>query len=142
MENKPSIIYLDIDGTILAKDGTPAIGAMDLIQYCVGNFSTYWLTTHCKGDASVTFKHVKRYFPEESHQYLKKIQATNWGAMKTDALNFSEDFIWFDDYLMQAELQVLEDHGAESNHIMINLEENPYQLEEMLTYLVSVKNNA
>ena len=141
MKNNLTSVYLDIDGTILTKDGVPAHGATELIQYCVENFDTYWLTTHCKGDAEVTLKHVKRYFPEESHQYLKKIQATNWGAMKTDALNFSEDFIWFDDYLMQVELQVLEDNNAESKHIMINLEEDPHQLEEMLEYLKTFKQN-
>lgn len=141
MKNSLTSIYFDIDGTILTKDGTPAHGAIELIQYCVENFDTYWLTTHCKGDAEVTMKHIKRYFPEGSHQYLAKIQATNWGAMKTDTLNFSEDFIWFDDYLMQAELQVLEDHGAESKHIMINLEENPYQLEEILEYVKTFKQN-
>ncbi|MBP6949249.1 MAG: hypothetical protein KBC41_03670 [Candidatus Pacebacteria bacterium] len=139
MNNSLQAVYIDIDGTILNKNGIPAHGATELIQFCVENFDTYWLTTHCKGDAEVTMKHIKRYFPDASHQYLAKIQATNWGAMKTDALNFSEDFIWFDDYLMQAELQVLEDYGAESNHIMINLEENPYQLEEMLEYVKTFK---
>jgi len=133
------IIYLDIDGTILNKDGTPAYMATELIKYCVENFDTYWLTTHCKGDAKQTFKHVSRYFPTESHQYLEKIKPTNWGALKTDALDFSKDFVWFDDYLMHSELVVLEDHGAESKHIMINLDENPQQLEEMLEYLQDYK---
>lgn len=137
MKNILTTVYLDIDGTILNKDGSPAIGSMELIQFCVENFETYWLTTHCKGDASITMRHVKRYFPENFHTHLEKIQATNWGALKTDALDFSKEFIWFDDYLMQSELKVLEDHNAENKHIMVNLEENPRQLEEMLEYLRS-----
>lgn len=133
--SKLTTIYLDIDGTILNKDGQPAHASEEFIIYCVTHFDTYWLTTHCKGDAEVTFKHIKRYFPDSLHPYLRRIKSTNWGAEKTDALDFSKEFIWFDDYLMHSELKVLEDKHAESKHIMINLEENAYQLEEMLEYL-------
>jgi hydroxymethylpyrimidine pyrophosphatase-like HAD family hydrolase len=135
-------VYLDIDGTILNKKGIPAYKANDFIKCCVDNFDTYWLTTHCKGDAVVTFQHIKKHFPEEIHSYLKKIKGTNWGALKTDALDFSKEFVWFDDYLVQSELKLLEENNAENKHIMINLEENPYQLEEMIEYLNQIITNA
>jgi hypothetical protein len=129
------LLYLDIDGTLLNKNGTPANGASELIKYCVENFDTHWLTTHCKGDSEITFRHIKRFFPEETHTYLKQIKATNWGALKTDALDFSKDFIWLDDYLLQTEYLILEKNKVEHKHLMIYLEENPYQLEEILTFL-------
>lgn len=132
---KITTIYLDIDGTILQKDGSFAYMAPELIKYCTDNFDTYWLTTHCKGDSKNTLTYIKPYFPEEIHPYLEKIKPTNWGAMKTDGIDFSKNFIWLDDYLMGAEFKVLEEKKVEASHLMINLEENPFQLEEILKFL-------
>ena len=32
-----------------------------------------------------------------------------WGALKTDAIDFSSEFIWLDDYIMNAEFSVLKE---------------------------------
>ena len=35
-----------------------------------------------------------------------------WGALKTDAIDFSSEFIWLDDYIMNVELSVLKENGC------------------------------
>ena len=51
--------------------------------------------------------------------------------MKTDGINFSEKFIWLDDDLWEDELQVLEQHSATDNFILIDLKKNPDQLKDV-----------
>ena len=40
---------------------------------------------------------------------MKCIKPTDWGTLKTDAIDFGEEFYWLDDYPFQAELNVLKD---------------------------------
>ena len=46
-------VYLDIDGVLLANDNSLANYAQEFLSYVLTQFSdtTYWLTTHCQGDA-------------------------------------------------------------------------------------------
>src|SRR3990167_10498298 len=96
-------IYLDIDGVILANDLQKAKHAEEFLKYLTDNHHVYWLTTHCKGDAEYTVNHISRYFEPETIEVLKKIKPTNWQTNKTEAINFKEPFLWFDDFLFEAE---------------------------------------
>lgn len=52
-----------------------------------------------------------------------------WGALKTDAIDFSSEFIWLDDYIMNAELAVLKENGCADSVYRIDLErENLYNI--------------
>ena len=48
---KPNI-YLDVDGVILANENHAANYAHEFLELVTKNYPTYWLTTHCLGDAS------------------------------------------------------------------------------------------
>lgn len=37
-----------------------------------------------------------------------KILPTDWGVLKTDAIDLDSDFVWFDDILFETERMVLE----------------------------------
>ena len=37
-----------------------------------------------------------------------KVLPTDWGALKTDAIDMDSDFVWFDDNLFESESMVLE----------------------------------
>jgi len=123
-------IYLDIDGVIITKDGKPANHSKEFLKYITANHEVYWLTTHCKGDASYTFNYISRDFPKDIHPYLKKIKATNWQTNKTEAIDFTKSFIWLDDYIFESEKKVL--NIFSNNWVEINLKTNPDQLEELL----------
>lgn len=135
-------IYLDIDGVLLANDQHAANHADEFLQAVLGKYpdSTYWLTTHnWKGEnraKEVLSPHLK----PETVKLLDKIKPSEWDELKTDAINFDEDFIWFDDDLWPDELNVLEKHEAVHNFIMVDLEKNPNLLSELTQVIRSQKN--
>lgn len=125
-------IYLDIDGVILANDKQPALHAKEFLSYFINRYPVYWLTTHCKGDADYTINHIHRYFDLETILLLKKIKPTNWSFSKTEAIDFSQPFIWFDDQVFEFEKEQLRKHTCLSSWINVDLRENPNHLKDIL----------
>ena len=102
-------IYLDIDGVLLANENNLAIGAEEFIEFVVKNYPTYWLTTHfMDGDPSLAVENVGRLCKPKTVEFLKRIKPTKWKVAKTEAIDFSEPFLWFDDDLYDDEREVLD----------------------------------
>jgi len=126
-------IYLDIDGVLLANDKEVARHADKFLQAVLKKYpnSTYWLTTHnWKGEnraKEVLAPHLK----PETVAMLDKIKSSEWDDLKTDAINFEQDFLWFDDDLWPNELNVLEEHEATHNFIMVDLYKDPDLLDKL-----------
>lgn len=123
-------IYLDIDGVLLANDLNPANHADEFLHYILDKYpdSTYWLTTHCQGDASVPVQHIGHLFDTKTVELLKKIKPTAWDLAKTRAIDFSQPFLWFDDDLFYEEKQDLLKRGVLDNWIEVDLTKNEDQL--------------
>lgn len=123
-------IYLDIDGVLLANDLHPANHANEFLRKVLTEYpdTTYWLTTHCHGDASVPIQHIGHLFDTDALALMKKIKPTSWETAKTRAIDFSQPFLWFDDDLFYEEKQTLIDHGALDNWIEVDLAKNPDSL--------------
>jgi hypothetical protein len=117
-------IYLDIDGVLLANDKNPAKHADDFIKYVIGNYPVYWLTTHCKADDNYAAELLERYFSEETMKYIRKIKPTTWNTWKTEAIDFSKPFLWFDDDLFEKERLELEKYGVLENWIEADIRKN------------------
>ena len=103
-------IYFDIDGVIRGV-ASPKEDIMVLLRFCMDNYpgAVYWLTTHCRGGENHVYYALKGEFPEEFVEELcQKVLPTEWGALKTDAIDMDSDFVWFDDNLFEAERIVLE----------------------------------
>jgi hypothetical protein len=138
-------IYLDIDGVILLDDlenrGRGAL-SLSLFLATIGNLQAdgvlkiYWLTTHCKNGSDVqVMKYLESSMIEELDLDLikrMKIQPTVWGEHKTDAIDFSEDFLWLDDDATLQEREVLKAYNAEHKLIDIDLRKNKYQLKDIV----------
>jgi len=129
-------VYLDIDGVLLANELYPAMHAAEFIKYVLTNYpdTTYWLTTHCQGDASRPVNDIADKFDEETVELLKKIKPTTWmdSPLKTDAIDFTKPFLWFDDDLFVKEREVLVEHGVLDNWIEVNLQKDPDALGKFL----------
>ncbi len=71
-------IYLDIDGVLLANDLTPANYSKEFLATILERYpyTTYWLTTHCDGDASVPIQHIGHLFDKETTELMKMIKPT------------------------------------------------------------------
>jgi hypothetical protein len=121
-------IYLDIDGVLITKDGGPAHGVLEFLKYITDNHQACWLTTHCRGDAETAVRYLQDKLPAEAMPFLRKIKATSWQTLKTEAIDFSQDFRWLDDYAMQAELDVLAKNKAKDRLMMIDLRGNKNML--------------
>lgn len=76
-------IYLDIDGVILANDKRVANYSHEFIDHLVNKYPVYWLTTHCRGDASYTVNHLRMFFNSETMKLIERILPTNWDILKT-----------------------------------------------------------
>lgn len=127
-------IYLDIDGVLLINESNLAPHADEFLQYVINTFpeSTYWLTTHVwKGENRIN-QVLAPLLSEETKILLPKVKTTEWGELKTDAINFDEKFLWFDDDLWPDELKALEDHKATDSFIMVDLTKHPNQLKDFI----------
>jgi len=128
-------IYLDIDGVLIANDANPAKYADDFIKYVVSKFpdSTYWLTTHCRQKENYTIPLLSRFFSEEAMKYLRQIKPTEWDIFKTEGIDFSLPFLWFDDDLFEGEKKELVKHNALDNWIEVDYYKDENQLKKFLT---------
>lgn len=128
-------IYLDIDGVLLANDLTPARHAKEFLQKVIDLYprTTFWLTTHCQGDADVPIQHIGHLFDEETVGLMKFIKPTSWETAKTRAIDFSRPFLWFDDDLFYEEKQTLLEHDVFDNLITVDLKKDPDQLGKFVT---------
>ncbi len=102
-------IYLDIDGVLLANDKEAARHADKFLQAVLEKYpdSTYWLTTHNWRGENRAKKVLAPHLNLETVEFLDKIKPSEWNDLKTDAIDFEQDFLWFDDDLWPNELSVL-----------------------------------
>lgn len=135
-------IYFDIDGVILANDKQPALHVKEFLKYFIDRYPAYWLTTHCKGDAKYTVSHIQSYLDKETLELVKKIKPTNWSYSKTEGIDFSEPFIWFDDYIFEFEKQELAKHNSLNSWIKVDLSENINHLKDILDLFKDLNTNS
>ncbi len=115
-------LYLDIDGVLLTTKQTKASeNSEELIEFIIGHFNCYWLTTHCKGNAEPALKYLGKYFNEPTIEKLKKVMATNWETLKTEAIDFSTDFFWLEDCPFDSEIAVSRDNLVTNHLIVVDL---------------------
>lgn len=128
-------LYLDIDGVLIRKDGTPAEGLVEFLQFATEHFDCYWLTTHCDGDVKSPFLYLVGKVQAEALPCLEKIKPTRFGLRKTDAIDFTSDFYWLDDTVFESEQAVLREKGYLDRFILIDLLSHPQQLFLTLKFL-------
>jgi len=126
-------VYLDIDGVLLVNETHAANYADEFLQTILTRYpnSTYWLTTHNWSGENRAKEVLAPYLKSETVKLLDKIQPTAWDELKTDAINFDEDFLWFDDDLWPDELKALEAHEAAEQFILVKLDEDPDMLKKL-----------
>lgn len=126
-------IYLDIDGVLLVNNNELANFAHEFLEYVTSRYPTYWLTTHCRGDIANTNAFLERTFPPETLLVAQRIHPTNWRTNKTEAIDFSQPFLWFDDDLFEGERQELIKHHVLDNWIEVDFRKDINYLQRFLT---------
>lgn len=127
-------IYLDIDGTLIHEDieqaGKPAEGLEEFLL-ALRPHDTYWLTTHCMhGDPQHASRLLKKSVPTSLYADVDRIKPTRWDVQKTEAIDFSDEFIWFDNDVMASERDVLRKRALGDRQwlIEVDLVDNPKRL--------------
>ena len=130
-------IYLGIDGVLLINDKHAAPHADEFLQHVLEKYpdSTFWLTTHNWQGENRTKEVLTPYLKPETVELLDRVKPSEWKELKTDAIDFSRDFLWFDDDLWPDELKVLEDNNATGRFVMINLDKDPDMLKKLIDVL-------
>ena len=129
-------IYLDIDGTMIHEDRwdmqNPAAAGLEDFIVALRPYETYWLTTHCTtGGTEKARSIMKAVLPESLHSDIDRIKGTVWSDMKTEALDWDSDFIWFDNDIFEAEWKVLERCKENQSVVQVDLRSNPEHLIEI-----------
>ena len=122
-------IYLDIDGTLLNRDGSSADGLHDFISYLTKHHTCFWLTTHCRHDGDIEHVHdyLRPRLSAATFQLIKSVLPTRWNILKTEAIDFNEDFLWFDDSVMVSERNELKLHDSINGLQIVDLEKEGLQ---------------
>lgn len=118
---------------LLANDYNMANYCHDFLEFVTANFEVYWLTTHCRGDARTAVNRLSLVFPPETLELTKNIKPTSWTTAKTEAIDFTAPFLWFDDDLFDDERDDLDRHGLLNNWIEVDLAKNENQLRNFIT---------
>lgn len=135
-------IYFDIDGVIRGV-ASPKEDVMALLRYCLDNYpgKIYWLTTHCRGGENHTDFALRGEFPDEFVDELyAKILPTDWGTLKTDAIDMDSDFVWFDDNLFEMEKAALEQNYVLDGFFRMN-PRDPAMAKKALEFLKSFRSS-
>lgn len=127
-------IYLDIDGVVLASERELALHADEFLRAVLTKYpdSTYWLTTHQWRGEDRTRELLLPMLEQETVELLEKIKPTEWGRWKTEAIDFSEPFLWFDDDLFPEEEAALRQHDALDHFVKVDLARDPHQLKKLI----------
>lgn len=132
-------IYLDIDGTMIHENLAESIPAIGLAEFIIAlrPHTTYWLTTHCRdGNPERPREIMKQYLPAELHVDIDRIKPTVWDILKTEGIDWSKDFIWFDNDIRDAEWKMFAQSKEGQSFIEVDLRTNPIHLLEITKDLI------
>ena len=121
-------IYLDINGVLLTKNLEPALFVNYFLNKALKKNKVYWLTTHSKSQKENPINYLAQFFDKETLELMKLINMPKWNVLKTEAIDFTQEFLWFDDSLLQAEEAVLKGKGKYNSWVKVDLDNNPKQL--------------
>jgi len=139
---KDKILYIDIDGVLLGAQAAgnhevvQAERALEFLDFALKYFDCYWLTTHSRdGDTGNLMNYLKQYCNDDFFEFAKLIKPTAWDTFKTEAVDFSTDFYWIDNQILQAEKDILSKHECLYRWIQVDTRKEPDGLKRVIAVL-------
>jgi hypothetical protein len=114
--NRKPRLYIDVDGVILGLYGEPEEFQMrpavnSFLRWADEHFECVWLTAWgARANALVRMCQFNREFP-----------AAVWHRSKTEGIDFTGEWFWIDDDLLDGERVDLEEHAVLDRHIRVDL---------------------
>jgi len=112
--------------------------AAEFVDFLLGRYEVYWLTTHCCGDAQAVLDYLGRYASADFVARLSPIKPTRFDVLKTEAL--AGDFYWLDDSPLQIELAELRRRHLFDRWIEVNTRQRPDDLLFAMSELAAIEN--
>ncbi|MBI4033452.1 hypothetical protein HY379_00455 [Candidatus Saccharibacteria bacterium] len=127
-------IYLNVDGVILDGRNRPANYSREFLRYVVPNFSTHWLSSRVKENGSAITRDLAKIFEPKIIELISIVRPTRWSFAKTQGIDFSRPFLWFDDELVVHErLELIKNNVLES-FVEVNLAKDENRLADFLLH--------
>ena len=128
-------VYLDVDG-VLRGCASPKEDIEEFLWFCLKNCYCYWLTSYCRGDINIAVDKIGNVSQKLKFELQTKVQSTNWHSSKTEAIDSSEPFVWFDDNAPTHMLAELNNYGpnASKNFYWVD-SSDPESAKKMLEFL-------
>ena len=119
--------YIDIDGVILGRndpqssDVALARHAQEFLEFCLQNYRCYWRTTHSRdGSIESIIAYLYPYMDAQLEDLVRQIQPAEWDFLKTDAIDFDQDFYWIEDQILSGERDQLIQHGKLDSYVFVD----------------------
>ena len=109
-------LYIDVDGVILGLYGEPEEfqmrpGVNSFLRWADQHFECIWLTAWgARANALVRMC-----------QFNREFTAAPWSQSKTEGIDFTGEWFWIDDDLLDSERADLEEHEVLDRHIHVDL---------------------
>jgi hypothetical protein len=120
-------IYLDINSTIIYRtlnkgkvQVTHAKYLKEFLENALAKHQVFWLSTMCQGNLDDVLYYLKPFLPKDILELALKVKPTSWNNHKVEAINLKDDFLWFDDVLMQKEEEILKKAGKLDSFVRVN----------------------
>lgn len=126
-------IYIDLDGVLFTGAEQVANHADEFLRAILEKYpdSTYRLAARSQRDENKAKEILVSHLKPETVALLDRIKISEWKDLKTDAIDFEQDFLWFDNELWPSELNVLEKHEVAEQFIMVNFGKDPGILQKL-----------
>lgn len=133
-------IYLNIDGVLISESGQAAFYADEFLNLIIKKWpgSIYWLTMQSRGGRFGSHEALKNVLKPATYARIRTIQPGAWRELKTDAIDFTKPFLWFDEHITPEENQILSRYQAEACFRQVNLRTDPHQLMDEIVLLRSL----
>ena len=89
-------VYLDVDG-VLRGCASPKEDIEKFLWFCLENCYCYWLTSYCRGGVNYAVSKIGDISQKLKFELQARVQPTDWHFSKSEAIDYSEPFVWFDD---------------------------------------------
>ena len=128
-------VYLDVDG-VLRGCASPKEDIEAFLWFCLENCYCYWLTSYCRGGMNIAVQKIGDISPELKFELEARFQPTDWRFSKSEAIDYSEPFVWFDDNAPMDMLSELNGYGpnARKNFYLVD-SSDPDAAKKMLQFL-------
>lgn len=104
----------------MKKSQCAAPYAEEFVDFILQHYHCYWLSPECCQAEHETRLYLSEFFNETIINKLMQIEPTVWNSSKTQALDFSADFVWIDSFVFDYEKEKLRQNGREHQLLLLN----------------------